>query len=260
MKFTLERAVRRIEAIAPKATGTRELLDFYHRVLIVQQDIYGSLGAAKTESISGNPAQDLKLLRPGLRVLLEETRSRGTQYLADSAGALLAATDSDLDEMVLDYWEHPSDIQFFAKAVIQPYALLMSDRGIRPYGRGGDQRENRCRFCSGKPQLTYFQAQEQEGSMRRMQCAVCLSSWTFRRVVCANCMEEDPRNLGYYSSQDLAHLRVETCESCKYYIKAVDLGVVGLAVPLVDEVAAAPLDGWAREQGYAKIELNLVGL
>jgi hypothetical protein len=31
-------------------------------------------------------------------------------------------------------------------------------------------------------------------------------------------------------------------------------------VPLVDEVAAAPLDLWASERGYVKIELNLVGL
>ena len=32
------------------------------------------------------------------------------------------------------------------------------------------------------------------------------------------------------------------------------------AVPLVDEVAGASLDLWAREHGYEKIELNLVGL
>jgi formate dehydrogenase maturation protein FdhE len=31
-------------------------------------------------------------------------------------------------------------------------------------------------------------------------------------------------------------------------------------MPLVDEVAAAPLDLWAREHDYIKIEMNLVGL
>jgi formate dehydrogenase maturation protein FdhE len=31
-------------------------------------------------------------------------------------------------------------------------------------------------------------------------------------------------------------------------------------VPIVDEVASAPLDVWAIEHGYTKIELNLVGL
>jgi formate dehydrogenase maturation protein FdhE len=56
------------------------------------------------------------------------------------------------------------------------------------------------------------------------------------------------------------HARVDACDTCQHYIKAVDMTRLGLAVPLVDEVAAAPLDVWAREHGYAKIELNLVGL
>ena len=50
------------------------------------------------------------------------------------------------------------------------------------------------------------------------------------------------------------------CATCKHYIKGVDLTRLGLAVPLVDEIAAAPLDVWAHEHGYTKIELNLVGL
>jgi formate dehydrogenase maturation protein FdhE len=43
-------------------------------------------------------------------------------------------------------------------------------------------------------------------------------------------------------------------------LKTIDLGRLGLAVPLVDEVAGATLDVWARSHGYEKIELNLVGL
>jgi formate dehydrogenase maturation protein FdhE len=44
------------------------------------------------------------------------------------------------------------------------------------------------------------------------------------------------------------------------YIKGVDLTRLGLAEPLVDDVATAALDLWAVEKGYTKIELNLVGL
>ena len=53
---------------------------------------------------------------------------------------------------------------------------------------------------------------------------------------------------------------MEACDTCNRYIKGVDLTRLGLAVPLVDEIAAAPLDLWAQEHGYTKIELNLVGL
>jgi hypothetical protein len=54
--------------------------------------------------------------------------------------------------------------------------------------------------------------------------------------------------------------RVEACDSCKHYIKGVDLIRLGFAAPLVDEIDAALLDLWAREHGYKKIELNLVGV
>jgi FdhE protein len=81
-----------------------------------------------------------------------------------------------------------------------------------------------------------------------------------RRVLCPHCGEDDERRLCYYHSPAFDHLRVDACETCRHYLKTVDLTRSGLAVPLVDEVAGAPLDLWAAEQGYQKIELNLVGL
>jgi len=79
-------------------------------------------------------------------------------------------------------------------------------------------------------------------------------------VLCPSCGEGDERKLAYFRAPVLEYVRVDACESCRRYLKTVDLGQLGLAVPLVDEVAAAPLDVWARDHGYEKIELNLVGL
>ena len=78
--------------------------------------------------------------------------------------------------------------------------------------------------------------------------------------MCAYCCEERPAKLGYFHSPELDHIRVEACDTCKRYVKGIDLTRFGLAVPLVDEVASAPLDLWAQEHGYTKIEMNLVGL
>src|SRR5215472_1161235 len=129
MKFSFDMAVKRIDALAPMATGTRELLDFYRGVLKVQRDIYASLGRLNSQSLLGDPGQDIDRLRPGLRQVLELTRSTGSEYLAETATALLESGSDELDEMVVDYWQNPSDIQFFAKAVIQPYGLLLAERG-----------------------------------------------------------------------------------------------------------------------------------
>ena len=99
-----------------------------------------------------------------------------------------------------------------------------------------------------------------DGSSRQLLCASCLTTWSFRRVMCPHCGEEDERKLGYFQSPALAHVRVDACESCHHYLKSIDLGRLGVAVPLVDEIAGVPLDVWARDHGYEKIELNLVGL
>jgi FdhE protein len=78
--------------------------------------------------------------------------------------------------------------------------------------------------------------------------------------MCPNCGEERESKLGYFHSPAFDHVRIDACDRCRRYLKSIDLARLGLAVPLVDEVAAAPLDAWARDHGYVKIELNLLGL
>jgi formate dehydrogenase maturation protein FdhE len=50
------------------------------------------------------------------------------------------------------------------------------------------------------------------------------------------------------------------CDACKTYIKRIDLTKNGRAEPLVDELASAPLDLWAREPGCTKLQSNLLGM
>jgi len=55
------------------------------------------------------------------------------------------------------------------------------------------------------------------------------------------------------------HMRIEGCDTCRRYVLSVDLAADASAVPVVDEMAAIPLDLYAREQGFAKITTNLMG-
>ena len=55
------------------------------------------------------------------------------------------------------------------------------------------------------------------------------------------------------------HLRIDACESCRHYVLNVDLATDPDAVPVVDELAAVPLDLVARERGFSKIIPNLMG-
>ena len=65
--------------------------------------------------------------------------------------------------------------------------------------------------------------------------------------------------MGIYAAPEIAHVRVDVCDTCHTYLKTVDLTKNGLGVPVVDELAAIPLDLWASDHGYRKLQVNLIG-
>jgi FdhE protein len=260
MRETWDTRLDRARELASNDGAARELLTFYAALLAVQKDIYEYMRRLESWLPSGLLEQDLDALLPALPRLLNAVEKAGPASLAEEAAELSRKADSDIRDYLLAYWREPSDLQFFAKVFLQPYANWMVETGARPIDRGLPAAENRCPLCAGKPQVSFLLAHESEGSARYLLCSNCLSSWNFRRLLCANCGEEDPARLGYFHTPEYDYSRVDTCDTCKYYIKSVDLTRLGLAVPLVDEVAAAALDVWAKAQGLTKIELNVVGL
>lgn len=262
MRESWDALIRRAEQLAARSEATGELLSFYAKLLRAQRDIYESLRGRKGWLPTGVLEEDLTAVRTLVPGLLRVAEAHGPATLAEDARALSRAGVDEIDEMLLAQWRAPTDAQFFAKAFLQPYARWLAESGGRPVDRIFELHESRCPLCGGRPQVSFLQTKEAsaESGNRDLICATCLTSWPFRRVVCAYCCEERPAKLGYFHSPEFEHIRVEACDTCKRYVKGVDLTRFGLASPLVDEVASAPLDLWAQEHGYTKIELNLVGL
>ena len=254
--------IARADYLAAESSGSKELLTFYAQLLRAQQDIYDSFRSRKNWLPSGDLEIDMSAIEPSMVGLLKTVTVHGPASLASEAQVLLRDESSTMALDLLDHWRNPSDTQFFAKSILQPYARWLAETNTTPVGREVASGERTCPFCGGRPQLSFLQSKESgaESGNRDLLCSACLSSWEFRRVVCANCGEERPAKLGYFQSPEFDHVRIEACDSCQHYIKGIDLTRFGHAVPLVDEVYAAPLDLWAREHGFTKIELNLVGL
>lgn len=257
-----DKQIARANQLAEQAGGAKELLQFYAQLLQSQKEIYESFRSRKDWLPSGKLEKDLPTIYEASIGLFETVAFHGPAALAADATVWLKAGDEAFDQMLLQYWRDPSDVQFFPKAILQPYARWLNETGAKPSDRVLVGGERTCPFCGGRPQVSFLQARESsaESGNRDLICATCLSSWQFRRVVCANCGEERPAKLGYFHSPEFDHVRIEACDSCKRYIKGVDLTRLGFAVPLVDEIYSAPLDLWAREHGYIKMELNLVGV
>jgi FdhE protein len=247
--------IDRAAALAKANTGAAALLTQYGQVLSAQRTVYDALVAGAR--LTGSLERDLAALGPlATRALTAVRAIVPAQATAD------AGDDAALDTLLREGWRTAS-MPFLARVVLQPYAEALA-HGARPADRLDRQlprtaERQACPFCGGPPQVAVLQS-DAAGGGRALVCATCATAWPVRRILCAWCAEEDERQLGYFHAAEFDHLRVDTCRTCRRYLKTVDLTRLGLAVPLVDEVASGALDVWAVDSGYEKIELNLLGL
>lgn len=140
---------------------------------------------------------------------------------------------------------------FFWRILHQPGAESLA----KSTGASG----GKCPSCGSKPVVGVLRG-EGDGARRALLCSLCALEWPYRRVICPNCGEEDKEKLPVYLAEQIPHVRVEACDTCRTYLKSVDLTKDGFAVPVVDEIATVALNLWADEHGYTKIETNILGM
>ncbi len=260
-----QRRIQRAQELSRQHPFAAEILEFYIHVAHFQEEALSSLRAAFPEQ-SASAEMHPELSRAELSELtsrfgsfLSLAEKRGPKALADLSHELRAGGKDFWSELLQATWgaQSPSGAQgFLALAFLQPYAeLLRSRASLRPR----QQAHAVCPFCNRKPSLGVMR-QMGDGAARSLVCSFCLSEWEFRRLVCPACGEENDKKLPVFTASDFDYIRVECCESCKTYIKTVELTKNGHAEPMVDELASAPLDFWARERGYAKLQSNLLGM
>lgn len=279
-----QRRITRAEELGAIYSFASEILRFYVAIARFQESFYAELGKSlrgasvkakegptRTSSTAaidraldcGSLAQPLppELAEPFLSFLIMVERN-GPEAVQRAARELQGRGEHCHAQLLADFWNgsEAGGLQgtddFFARAFLQPYAVgirLQSERswnGPPPY---------LCPFCKRKPGLGVLRPLG-DGGQRSLVCSFCLAEWEFRRLVCPACGEENHAKLPIYTAEDLKHVRVEGCDSCRSYIKTVDMTKSGLAEPIVDEMASIPLDLWARNQGYAKLQLNMLQL
>lgn len=249
----MERA-RELRACQPAAGA---LLQLYEAVLQFQCEV---ARAAHAEVRTGTPLGeqiDPALPRSFLPSLLQIIVEHGPEELGDHARILQQNGEPYWDRILksaLGRGDLTEVEDFVTRACLQPCAENLQSQ-VPP---NPNWKQARCPACGGLPQLAILRP-EGEGATRWLQCSFCLREWLFRRIICPLCGEEDKEKLPRYSAEECAHVHIQACDTCKRYLKAVDMTVDGRAVPVVDEAAWAVLDVWAASRGYTKIVRNLVG-
>ncbi|MBI3895556.1 MAG: formate dehydrogenase accessory protein FdhE [Acidobacteria bacterium] len=272
-KMTLFFWSQRIER-AKQLTGTypfaSEILNFYQEIAAFQKELYESLVTHNStqkqnayKAIASTNFEPTFVLSWFPR-LLELVRRVGPVKVAQTADALAQKDSAQWKNLIESCWNHQdfaggesdSAEPFLARALLQPCAELLAAQ-TDPSWPGYEGYI--CPFCNHKPQMGVLRP-EGYGARRSLVCSLCLTEWSCRRILCPSCEEDSSDRLTVYTGDQFEHVRIEACETCKAYIKTIDLTKNGLAVPIVDEIATSPLDLWARAEGYQKLTFNLLGL
>ncbi len=256
-KIEWDKRIQRAAELAQRYPSAGEILGFYRRILEFQQtlcdsDVSATLPTAdKTKRFQ--ELFDVETAVRSLPSLLTLVQKVGPSKLASRAAEIGRISLHQQREMLRNFLMPPegdpaiSD-PFFARVLWQPYAELLAARWK---GQSPDSARTACPVCGARPQVAVLRP-EGDGGKRFLVCSLCATEWEFRRILCPVCGEVDYQKLPRYTTEDFPAVRVEACDTCKHYLKSVDMTVDGLAVPLVDEIATAPLDLWAIEHGFTK--------
>lgn len=260
-----QRRIRRAQDLARQHPFAAEILEFYIHVAGFQQSLHEQLSAAfpRQSNSESTPAElrsdELKSLGSRFEAFLRIAEAYGPKSLGEISRELRTRGQDAWSELLQASWRAHSASEahgLLGMAFLQPYAeLLRSHVTLRP----STTAHALCPFCNRKPGFGVLR-QMGDGGARSMSCTFCLAEWEFRRIVCPGCGEENDKKLPVFTASDFDYIRVECCDACNTYIKTIDLTKNGRAEPLVDELATAPLDLWAREHGYAKLQNNLLGM
>ena len=248
-----------LESLRDDSPSLHSALDLYAKVFTIQSryrdQFVPRLPADISDVVVGLPTSSAV---PGLetspvgdaleeiRTAVAESAPERREELDTAAAALYCQDDYALlrpKAAAPDNWPARTLLQL----ALTPFYEKFSS-AIVPAIRELNWRRAHCPVCGEEPAMVGYEA----GSGQRMlQCSLCRTLWVRGRVTCAFCDNQDPDNLGYVKADgDNAH-RVEICDACGRYIKAVDERALGKdAILHAEELVMASLDCEARARGY----------
>jgi len=244
----------RAAELAERYPHAAEMLRLYKALTVIQE-------AALHSNPTNIAAFAVAHVLPGV---VDVTIEAGPRALRDGVIALDAG--ANLEDLV-QRWLNQQPLNpfetYLARASASP--LLEATPHPNPPPQGGRERSQmptRCPNCEGLPQLSYFAVSGEAlvSGPRYLVCSRCATNWVFSRMMCAGCGETDGTKLPIFQEHErFPHVRVDGCQTCRKYLLTFDLRRDTRAVPVVDEIAALPLDLYARDQGLTKITPNLMG-
>lgn len=79
--------------------------------------------------------------------------------------------------------------------------------------------EGFCPICGSLPAMAYLR---KDDGKRILWCQFCDTQWSFMRLKCPFCSNDDHKTLRYFFADENDARRVYVCDKCKKYLKTID--------------------------------------
>jgi FdhE protein len=256
-----ERRADRAELLLRGAPAAEAPLRFAAGLYRVQARVAAAIEEAEVEGpLTGHLDDDADRVLPRFSEVLRYAAESGPEVLSEEARRRHEDLGSTARTRLLVYWtgDRRSTEDYLSRAMLRPYVEF-----LRSVNQPPDRvhRQGMCPFCGGFPWISARRdAAAMEGARRMLGCALCGGEWIFGRILCPSCFEGDPDKLPSFQSDTHPNVRIEACETCRRYVKSLDLSEDARPIPEVDDLASLSMDLWAADQGLTRIEPGLAGL
>ena len=280
ISYSVDEIEKTAEVLKRLRPAYNDLLDFYKEIFVAQENARQHINldpiAIPKHVLDIKLKEGFPLINQS-EFVIEKTVSEdllkalchialhANKKLAISADSLLGAVNngrfdtaklfkSFMDEDIA-YLENVAEkiniqqqiLSFFIYNSIKP-SLVVNAQKLSKLLPSIDTRVNGlCPVCGKLPGLATF---EGEGE-KYLFCSFCWLKWRIQRLFCAFCGNDAHKSLGYFYSEEEPEYRVDTCNNCKNYIKAVDARKLDRPLyPPLEQICTLHLDIKAEEAGF----------
>lgn len=137
-------------------------------------------------------------------------------------------------------------LEFIIHATLRPFLLNYCQAMLNLVNQEF-WRRGYCPICGGSPDFAFL---DKESGARWLLCSRCDARWLFQRLECPHCGNQNQNALAYFTDNDGLY-RLYVCESCRHYLKAIDLRRAKCEVLLpLERFLTLDLDIQAQKNGY----------
>jgi FdhE protein len=255
--------------VAPVAITSAEIRSKMEKGLPLLSDLDLELDAAAAQELMLRLARAVEAIgEESPRFTMRLPWGRASQKRDSAAGRIrLAIEERRLDPDALfplitaneratvaaaaqDLCLDPDLVWTLAQNTLKP-ALRAWCRQLTPLAEGVPWYKGSCFVCGAAAMLGELQENDQ---VKHLRCGQCGADWTFRRLQCMYCGNEDQKTLRcLYQENRPEQKRVEVCERCKGYLKVIPaFAPAAVELLAVEDLETLPLDYIAQKQGYVR--------